>query len=212
MKPAGSLAFILAFLSGYVDTAVFVHMGGLFVAHVTGNFVLLGATLAGTGRHSGLSTLQLISFPLFFASAMFAAVIAGRLSEPRRTPALLWIAALLTGGVGGSALAGVGTDAVLAMLLVLAMGMLNAAQRLDTTLGAPFTVMTGNVTGVAIAAAQALRLAPAATSKAGAAGNLLLLVFGFAVGCALGAWAQSCYGMGAMVLPGALLAVRLLVR
>ncbi len=35
---------ILAFMCGFVDTIVFVHMGGLFVAHVTGNFVLLGAT------------------------------------------------------------------------------------------------------------------------------------------------------------------------
>ena len=59
------LSLILAFLSGYIDTAVFVHMGGLFVAHVTGNFVLLGATVAGLESvgHGSSTVLQLISSP-----------------------------------------------------------------------------------------------------------------------------------------------------
>lgn len=216
MKSAASYSFILAFLSGFVDTAVFVHMGGLFVAHVTGNFVLLGATLAGAGHagHGGSATLQLISFPIFFVSVMLAAAIAGRVAEPHRTSALLWIATLLTLATGITALAGFGTDPVLAMILVVAMAILNAAQRLDAGLGAPFTVMTGNVTGVAIAAAQGLRLAPAPSvaPKPQATRTLLLLVIGFAVGCALGAVAQAWWGYSAMVAPALLLAVRLLIR
>jgi uncharacterized membrane protein YoaK (UPF0700 family) len=220
MKSAASYSFILAFLSGFVDAAVFVHMGGLFVAHVTGNFVLLGATLAGMGAgtghggHGGSAALQLISFPIFFAAVMLAAAIAGRFAEPRRTLALLWIATLLTLGTGLTALAGPGTDPVLAMILVVAMGILNAAQRLDGGLGAPFTVMTGNVTGVAIAAAQGLRLAPAPSiaPKPQATRTLLLLVIGFGVGCALGAVAQAWWGLGAMVAPALLLGVRLLIR
>lgn len=220
MKLAASYSFILALLSGFVDTAVFVHMGGLFVAHVTGNFVLLGATLAGVGAgaghagHGGSAMLQLISFPIFFAAVMLAAAIAGRVAEPRRTSALLWIATLLTLGTGITALTGLGTDPVLAMMLVVAMAILNAAQRLDATLGAPFTVMTGNVTGVAIAAAQGLRLAPAPSvaPKPQATRTLLLLVIGFGVGCALGALAQAWWGLGAMVAPALLLGVRLLIR
>lgn len=47
------IAIILAFLAGFVDTAAFIHMSGLFVAHVTGNFVLLGAALATGGRLAG---------------------------------------------------------------------------------------------------------------------------------------------------------------
>lgn len=216
MKSAASFSLVLAFLSGFVDTVVFVHMGGLFVAHVTGNFVLLGATLAGAGHagHGGSATLQLISFPIFFIGVMLAAAIAGRIAEPRRTSALLWIATILTLATGAAALAGLGTGPVLAMILVVAMAIFNAAQRLDAALGAPFTVMTGNVTGVAIAAAQGLRLAPAPTiaPKPHATLILLLLVIGFAVGGVLGALAQAQWGLGAMIAPALVLAARLLIR
>ena len=44
MKP--SIPAILSFNGGYVDAAGFLALQGLFTAHVTGNFVTLGATLA----------------------------------------------------------------------------------------------------------------------------------------------------------------------
>ena len=40
----------LGFIGGYVDTVGFVALFGLFTAHVTGNFVLIGAELS---RSSG---------------------------------------------------------------------------------------------------------------------------------------------------------------
>lgn len=43
MKP--NLPSLLTFNGGYVDTAGFLALQGLFTAHVTGNFVTLGATL-----------------------------------------------------------------------------------------------------------------------------------------------------------------------
>ena len=45
----------LGFIGGYVDTVGFVALFGLFTAHVTGNFVLIGAELsrASGGRRSG---------------------------------------------------------------------------------------------------------------------------------------------------------------
>jgi uncharacterized membrane protein YoaK (UPF0700 family) len=156
----------LASFAGFVDTAVFIHMGGLFVAHVTGNFVLLGATLANANAgaaHAGSATLQLISFPIFFLAAMAAASASG-LPQQGRASTLLWIVTALTGGVGIAALAGLRADAVLAMLLVVAMGVLNAAHRMDATLGAPFTVMTGNMTALAVEAAHVLKLAPRRTA------------------------------------------------
>lgn len=38
-----NLTKILSFNAGYVDTASFLALHGLFAAHVTGNFVTLGA-------------------------------------------------------------------------------------------------------------------------------------------------------------------------
>lgn len=212
--PALSVPLILAFLAGYVDTAVFILMGGLFVAHVTGNFVLLGATLANAGSaHGGSATLQLISFPIFFLAAM-ATASATRLPKERRTTTLLWLVTVLTGGVGIASLAGLRADPVLAMLLVIAMGILNAAHRMDATLGAPVTVMTGNVTALAIETARVVKLAPSEAEKPGATSQttMLWLVVAFAVGCVLGALTQRALGLGAMVVPAILLALRLALK
>lgn len=215
-KSGRSLSLLLAFLSGFVDTAVFVHMGGLFVAHVTGNFVLLGATVARTpvAGHGDAVTLQLIAFPLFFVAAMLAAALSARVAEARRTRLLLWLTTGIIALAGALALAGLAADSVLAMALVVAMGLLNAAQRLDAGLGPPFTVMTGNVTSVAIEAAYRLHLAPRSDAKPASAGaaTMLWLVVSFGVGCALGALTQSWVGLGAMVAPAALLGLRLAWR
>lgn len=212
-----SLSLILAFLSGYVDTAVFVHMKGLFVAHVTGNFVLLGTTFTTlrTGAAlDGSTVLKLIAFPIFFVSAGLAAVIAGRCAEAHRTAVLLWLATGLIGGTGVAALVSGNIDAVLSMVLVAGLAILNAAHRMDGHLGPPFTVMTGNVTAVAIETARRLRLAPAGQVGPGGTptATMLMLVIGFAVGCAAGAVSQLATGLGAMVLPAVLLAGRLLKR
>lgn len=209
------LSASLAFIAGFVDTAVFVHMGGLFVAHVTGNFVLLGATLTGTeagGAHAGAAELQLVAFPVFFAAAMLAAGLFARLPAPAGTPTLLWLTAAVMAGTAATVFAGLDADAALSLALVAAMGVLNAAHRLDATLGAPFTVMTGNVTGLAIAAARRLHLSPTPAAPAKAPPRLLPLVLAFALGCAAGAGMQALLGLGAMALPAALLAVCLVAR
>ena len=212
-----SLSLVLAFLSGYVDTAVFIHMKGLFVAHVTGNFVLLGTSLVDLGTGAGLDQsawLKLLAFLVFFVASGLAAVVAGWVPEPRRTGFLLWLAIGLIFGVGVAALLVVGVDSSLAMVLVCGMAVLNTAQRLDASLGPPFTVMTGNVTSVAIDVARRLGLAPSDRGLATGTtvGTMLVLVVGFALGCALGAASQIWTGLAAMILPAALLAGRLVLR
>lgn len=208
MKGNG-LALVLALLSGFVDTAVFVRLGGLFVAHVTGNFVLLGATIAGSpaGGHAAVATLQLAAFPLFVAAAMLGAVLAGA-APPQRTRPLLALVAMIMLAAAGASAADV-TDPVIAMVFVVAMGLLNAVHRLDTSLGPPFTVMTGNVTGLAIFLARRLHLAPADTGPPPVAG-LAVLVVGFALGCAGGAVAVGPLGLAANAIPALLLLVLLL--
>ena len=211
------MSLVLAFLSGYVDTAVFIHMKGLFVAHVTGNFVLLGTSLVDLGTGAGLDPsawLKLLAFLVFFIASALAAVAVSWVPEPRRTGFLLWLATVLICGVGVAALLVVGVDSSLAMVLVCGMAVLNTAQRLDASLGPPFTVMTGNVTSVAIAVAGRLGLAPADRGLATGTtvGTMLVLVVGFALGCALGAASQIWTGLAAMILPAALLAGRLVLR
>lgn len=203
------VAVLLAFLSGFVDTAAFIHMKGLFVAHVTGNFVLLGAALASGGAIAGKGpeVLQLAALPVFFLAAMLTGALGARL------PRILWSAALLMLAVAGaSAWLGAGPwDAASAVVLIAAMGMLNAAHRLSPAMGPPFAVMTGNVAALAIRTAQIVHLAPAAPAS-GAEGKMLRAVIAFAGGCAGGALAQAWLGLAAVGIPALLLVAALLIK
>jgi uncharacterized membrane protein YoaK (UPF0700 family) len=195
---------ILAFVTGFVDTAVFVHMGGLFVAHVTGNLVLLGVALAGGAQaegHAGTVGLQLLTFPVFVTSAALGALVLDR-RQPGAAlpmPRLLWLAAIvMTAALGLAVLRAQGSEA--AITLVVAMGLLNALHRLDSRMGPPFTVMTGNVTALAIVGAQALGLARSLPPASGT-GRIAALVLAFAVGAVLGALADHRFGLLAIALP-----------
>lgn len=216
MKKPELLSFALSLLSGYVDTAVFVYMGGLFVAHVTGNFVLLGATLSGHGSgggHGDMATLQLLSFPVFIVAVGLAAAIAGKVGGGiAGTRTLLILVTLLFGVVGAVSLSGWDVRQSGALLLVMAMGFLNAAHRLDATMGPPFTVMTGNVTGLAITLARLAHLAPKGSGGVRTSVVITALpVAGFLVGCASGALAQAYWGLGAMIAPALILGFALVV-
>jgi uncharacterized membrane protein YoaK (UPF0700 family) len=216
MKRPGLLSFVLSLLSGYVDTAVFVYMGGLFVAHVTGNFVLLGTTLSGHGLgngHSDLVSLQLLSFPLFVVAAGLAAAITGKVGGGiAGTRTLLTLVAVVFAGVGTAFLAGWNIRIGGSLLLVMAMGLLNAAHRLDMTMGPPFTVMTGNVTGLAITLARLAHLAPKGVGGTKTSLAMTTLpIAGFLVGCASGALAQGYWGLGAMIGPALILGFALIV-
>ena len=63
---------ILALIAGYVDTLGFVALFGLFTAHVTGNFVLIGAEVAGVGQGA---LLKLLAFPAFIAGIALSSVL-----------------------------------------------------------------------------------------------------------------------------------------
>ncbi|WP_146012387.1 DUF1275 family protein, partial [Janthinobacterium sp. AD80] len=88
----------LGFLAGYVDTLGFVALFGLFTAHVTGNFVLIGAALANA-THASI-VLKLLAFPAFIlgvAAARLLSVAAERRGGPALRLALLLELALLLG-------------------------------------------------------------------------------------------------------------------
>ena len=53
----------MSFVAGYVDTLGFIALFGLFTAHITGNFILLAASLAD-GQQTP-RPLKLWAFPAF---------------------------------------------------------------------------------------------------------------------------------------------------
>jgi uncharacterized membrane protein YoaK (UPF0700 family) len=69
---------LLSLNGGYVDTMSFLALRGLFAAHVTGNFVTLGASLAlGT---TGVIA-KLLALPVFCAGVVAARLLRYRLER-----------------------------------------------------------------------------------------------------------------------------------
>src|SRR5579862_381076 len=75
------LPTVLSFNGGYVDTVGYLALQGLFSAHVTGNFVTIGAALAfGT---SGVIT-KLSALPIFCVSVAMTRVMSNALATGNR--------------------------------------------------------------------------------------------------------------------------------
>src|SRR5262249_31578112 len=102
---SSALPLTLSATAGYVGTAGFLALQGLFTAHVTGNFVTLGPTLA-TGSTGAAA--KLLALPVFCA-VVIAAHLAGARVRPGRGRALAWMLSaelvlLLVGGAAALAL------------------------------------------------------------------------------------------------------------
>ncbi|MBV8657398.1 MAG: DUF1275 domain-containing protein [Burkholderiales bacterium] len=147
---------MLALIAGYVDTLGFVALFGLFTAHITGNFVLIGSELVHA--HNGV-IIKLLAFPAFIAGVVLTRVLAIRMERAQHDPQALLFrlqALLLIGFMAAGMWAGPRIDphalsAILAgMLGAMAMGIQNAGSRLVLTQLSPTTVMTGNVTQLII--------------------------------------------------------------
>ena len=91
---------LLAAVAGFVDTVGFIALFGLFTAHVTGNFVLIGAALAGSG--DGLLA-KLLALPVFM---LVVATVALLLRHPQASPRAIRIRVLLAQAALGRRLHG----------------------------------------------------------------------------------------------------------
>ena len=160
---------LLSVNAGYLDTAGFLALQGLFTAHVTGNFVTIGAALVfGT---SGV-VAKLLALPVFcatvFAIRWFADAVPRRDS---RGPA--WSISvelgILTLGCGLAIVFGPfrnsdsGWALATGMTLVCGLAVQNALQRVHLSQYPPTTMMTGNTTQFMMDLADLARgsLAPA---------------------------------------------------
>jgi uncharacterized membrane protein YoaK (UPF0700 family) len=197
---------LLAFTAGFVDTSAFVALFGLFTAHVTGNFVLIGASLAS--HRPGLVG-KLLALPVFLAAvAATRAFELHRLRGQRdaKLPILgaeaIFLALCVVAGVYASPI--VDADAPLTILpgmfAVIAMAIQNAASRTTFAGHGPTTVMTGNVTQVMIDLAD-LVLGGAADPARARLRKMLPPVLGFLVGAIAGAFGFVYLGFGCLGFP-----------
>ena len=115
------ISFALSFISGFVDTAGFMALFGLFTAHVTGNLVLAGA--AFSGEHGNLIG-KLLILPVFVASVMCSSYL---IKYKKATVMVL-----------------------MALFAVVGMAIQNTYMRKLLSSYTPNTVMTGNFTQFSI--------------------------------------------------------------
>jgi uncharacterized membrane protein YoaK (UPF0700 family) len=187
---------VLSLNAGYVDTAGFLALQGLFTAHVTGNFVTLGAALVfGT---SGI-VAKLLALPVFCVVIVVTRLLASSLSKSG-LPALrmllsLKLLLLIVGAAAAIGLAGGGQGkealAVLAGLpLVSAMAIQNAVSRIHLGAAPPTTLMTGSTTQMMMDLADLVRGLSAEERGATLARlrKMATNVVAFAVGCGAGAF------------------------
>ncbi|WDS35380.1 YoaK family protein [Pseudoxanthomonas sp.] len=189
------VGLLLGFVGGFVDTGGFLSLQGLFTAHVTGNFVTLGASLVH-GTSGGLA--KLLALPLFCMVVAGTRLVSCRLQQRgvQVLPRLLWtVCGLLAVGVVLSGLLGPFHDGDGAgafwtgMTLVAAMAIQNAASRIHLAKLPPSTMMTGTTTQVMVDLADLLHGVDAA-ARAAVIDRLkrMLPALGvFALGCAAGA-------------------------
>jgi uncharacterized membrane protein YoaK (UPF0700 family) len=211
MKRVG-VAALLTFNGGFVDAAGFFGLQGLFTAHVTGNFVTLGATVVFGTQGAIAKTLSLPVFVLFVALAR----VAGRVLRARgmEAPAVL---RLLLGTKVAFLLAffllGVtfgpfpDSDALPALLTgfsgIAAMAVQNATQRVHFGRLPPTTIMTGNTTQAAIDAVDLLHGLPPDERAAVRTRFLQTLqaIVAFAAGCAAAAALYAWIGFYSLAVP-----------
>jgi uncharacterized membrane protein YoaK (UPF0700 family) len=152
--PLARALLVMTFSTGLVDAVSYLGLGHVFTANMTGNIVLLGFGIAGSG---GLPVVApLVSLGAFLAGSAFGGMLAARIGDrhAQHIARALWIetglvlvAAIVAAAadVRPSSFSG---DAVIA-LLALAMGVRNATVR---RLGVPdltTTVLTMTLTGLA---------------------------------------------------------------
>ena len=204
----------LSFLAGYVDTLGFIALFGLFTAHVTGNFILIGAAMADPNTSSPL--LKYLAFPSFIAGVALGRLLIA--ASVRRAPGgralglslglqFVLLAGCMVCGMLASPIGDAVTPYAMAagLLGAGAMGVHSAIGRLLLAQIAPTSMMTGNVTQLVIEVVDLLS-GFGDQGTAGRCRKFLWPLLGFAAGAILAAFGYKWYGFAALLLPLAILA------
>src|SRR5579871_1388187 len=200
-----TLPLLLSLNAGFVDTAGFLALQGLFTAHVTGNFVTLGASLA-LGTSGAIA--KLLALPVFCAVVIATRWLGTLLSHHATHPftPLLVLKVLLL--IAGSAMAvhfgpfhdGDSWQAIATgMVLVSAMAIQNAVHRVHLASSPPSTLMTGTTTQVMLDIADLVYAREGAQVQTARLIQMATNVVVFAIGCAAAAMSFAHFGVWCFV-------------
>jgi len=206
--PESVVSFVLSAVSGFVDTAGFILLAGIFTSHVTGNLVLAGAAIAGHvdgGVRVRLALLVVLMFSVAAASAL------ARWAEKKSLPVvsvLLGAEAIMLGGFLYSGLEiakyshpfSEGNLLVIAGCAVTAMGIQNALMREGLKSYLPTTMMTGNTTQFTLDWFSLVTGRRAEETRPRLRRTAIVLA-GFLSGAALGAFAVAVMRMWSPAIP-----------
>ena len=210
---------LLSITAGSVDAIGFLRLGGLFIAHITGNLVILAAHLAADDE---APLANIISFPVFIVALAVTRLLAAGLERMHVTllrPLLLLQFLLLTGSLalcvgGGSRPDLNAANAIVAgMLGVSAMAVQNALVQISLKESPSTCVMTTNTTRFVLDLGEILlgRSRNDGVKAGERAKRSGLAIAGFVVGCGLGAGCQAVIGLWSLVLPTGLALVALVI-
>ncbi|MFC5520779.1 YoaK family protein [Polaromonas jejuensis] len=209
-----SVSILLSFTAGFVDTFGFVALFGLFTAHVTGNFVLIGAAIAGAGSAALLG--KLLALPTFVVGVVATRTWQLRCEREGRASGvavvvvqlLLLLAFMASGVLATPFLRSDGWPVVVVGLLgVLGMSVQNAASRSTFSKMSPSTVMTGNVTQICMDLVDLLTRAPGYAAAATRVRGMWPAITAFAIGSLGGGLAFKPLGFWSILAPVVALAL-----
>jgi uncharacterized membrane protein YoaK (UPF0700 family) len=197
----------LSFAGGFVDTATFIGVSGVFANHITGNFVLFAAkSVSGL---EGNDYLKLMVFPVFLIAVAIATMLTKKGVSPT---SLLRIVAILLGLLGLTSYWAFPADVVsytnihilIVMGVVFAMGFQNAYHALNKELGPMTTVMTGNTSTFVVELMHYLfnKSVPKDIHKVT---NPLVVIFPFLFGCIGAALVIGHIGLVSLIIPAVII-------
>jgi len=213
-----SLPTLWSFNGGYVDTAGFLTLHGLFTSHVTGNFVTLGAAIA-YGSSGALA--KLLALPVFCVVIVLTRTLGNRMRIPawRVLESEVVLMIFLLSSAAAIAIAqgpfanGDGPAALTTgMILIAAMAIQNSASRIHLPKAPPTTIMTGTTTQLMIDISDLAtgKLAPEARSVVlQRLGAMAVAVTSFGLRCAVAAFGFINFKLEVFLLPPLVAAVTL---
>ncbi len=155
---------VLSWVAGYVDTASFLNLNGLFTAHLTGNLVVTGAEIAGLGGKDAWVRLAVI--PIFIAAVILTTAISQNYCLQRSVALWFQSFTLLVFAIVSINLVPIGRDLPvddMAIFIsgatgIFSMGVQNTLMREVFSGLALTTMMTGNLTQLTIDIARLISI------------------------------------------------------